>query len=72
VATSCGGIVGGFLEDQTAANERIAALDVSISPPAGESVTGEGRGRRPFKISGQALRAVIKINKKSEVFAGGC
>jgi hypothetical protein len=54
VATSCGGILGGFLEDQTAANERIAALEVSVSPPTGESVTGEGRGRRPFKISGQA------------------
>jgi hypothetical protein len=72
VATSCGGILGGFLEDQTAANETIAALDVSVSPPTGESVTGEGRGRRHFKISGQALRAVIKINKKSEAFAGGC
>jgi hypothetical protein len=44
------------LEDQTAANERIAALDVSVSPPTGESVTGQGRGRSRFKISGQALR----------------
>jgi hypothetical protein len=58
------------LEDRTA--ERISALDVSVSPPAGESVTGEGRGRSPFKISAQTLRAVIKIKKKFEAFAGGC
>jgi hypothetical protein len=65
-------MLGGFLEAQTMARRRISALDGAFTPRRPVPSAVEQRGRGPFKISGEACPAGIKINSKVETIGGGC